>query len=137
MKNFVKGIMTLGIISAVAVVGFTGCCKADKALKASKTKTIEKTVCIDQPLGGWTDDDDMELTEERLEIFNKATEGLLGVNYEPVAYLGSQVVAGLNHCYLCRITAVYPGAEPELSLVYIYEDLEGNCVIRDVIKTEI
>lgn len=50
--------------------------------------------------------------------------------YEPVAYLGSQVVAGLNHCYLCRPTVVYPDAQPSWKLVYVYEPLEGPAEIN-------
>ena len=54
---------------------------------------------------------------------------LVGVNYVPVAYLGSQVVAGTNHCFLCKATVVYPNAVPSYTLVYIHEDLEGNATI--------
>ncbi len=37
---------------------------------------------------------------------NEAVNRLTGVDYEPVAYLGSQVVSGLNHCYLAKATVV-------------------------------
>ena len=43
-------------------------------------------------LGGWTAAEDPALTPELQAVFEKGMEGLLGVNYVPVAYLGSQVV---------------------------------------------
>ena len=49
-------------------------------------------------LGGWTVAESAEITEEQKAIFDKAMEKLVGVGYEPVAYLASQVVAGTNHC---------------------------------------
>ena len=58
--------------------------------------------------------------------FDKATETLLGVNYEPVAYLAKQIVNGTNYMILCRTQVVSPEAVPEFSLVTIYESLDGN-----------
>ena len=88
--------------------------------------------CAETMLGGWNVTESIEITEERKAVFDKALEGLVGVNYEPLAYLGSQVVAGTNHCFLCRATVVYPGATPGLALVYIYQDLEGNATIMTI-----
>lgn len=87
--------------------------------------------------GGWSVAESMEINAEAQEIFDKAMEGLVGVDYEPVAYLGSQVVAGLNHCFLCKATVVYPGAEAGLALVYIYQDLEGNAQITNIANLDI
>ena len=83
-------------------------------------------------MGGWNVAESIEVTDELKAVFDKAFEGLLGVNYEPLAYLGYQVVAGTNHCFLCSATVVYPGAQPGLVLVYIYEDLEGNAEITSI-----
>ena len=83
-------------------------------------------------VGGWRASESPEITEEIKAMFDKAKEGLLGVDYVPVAYLGSQVVAGTNHCLLCQATVVYPGAQPGYVLVYIYEDLEGNVEILNI-----
>lgn len=88
-------------------------------------------------LGGWTVAEDNAITEENKAIFDKAMEKLVGVNYEPVAYLASQTVAGLNHCFLCRATVVYPNAVPNLVLVYIYADLEGNAEITQITDLDI
>ena len=82
--------------------------------------------------GGWSATASPEITEDVQALFDKATEGLLGVSYTPVAYLGTQLVAGTNHCILCQATVVYPGAEPYYALVYIYEDLRGSAEILDI-----
>ena len=74
--------------------------------------------------------------EDAKAAFEKATENLDGSEYEPIALLGTQVVAGTNYAVLCRITAVTPDAEPELGIVYIYEDLEGNAEVCEVKNLE-
>ena len=64
--------------------------------------------------------------------FNKTVENICGVDYEPVAYLGNQVVAGTNYLVLCRTYVVIPDAEPKFELVTIYEDLAGNTDLNNV-----
>ena len=86
----------------------------------------------DSLLGSWKVAEDTGITEENKAVFDKAMEGLLGVGYEPVAYLGSQLVAGTNHCFLCKATVVYPDAEPTLALVYVYEKLDGTVEITNI-----
>ncbi|MDO4739135.1 MAG: hypothetical protein Q4A66_00560 [Eubacteriales bacterium] len=83
-------------------------------------------------LGGWTVAEDNAITEERKAVFEKAMEEMLGVQYEPVTYLASQVVAGSNHCFLCKATVIVPDAQPSYVLVYLYEDLEGNVEIKNI-----
>lgn len=89
------------------------------------------------PLGGWTLADTIEMTDDLTALFDKGMEGLLGVDYVPLAYLGSQVVAGRNHCFLCRATVVYPGAQSVLALVYLYEDLSGEVSVTDIVPFDI
>ena len=60
-----------------------------------------------------------EVTEEVRAIFDKATEGLLGVSYVPVCVLGVQ---GDTYCILCKATVIYPNAEPNNVLMYVNED---------------
>lgn len=87
--------------------------------------------------GGWAVADHSGITEENRAVFDKAMAGLVGVNYEPIAYLGSQLVAGRNHCFLCRAIVVYPGAVPSLVLVYIYEDLNGGAAVTNIAELDI
>ena len=85
-----------------------------------------------QLAGGWTATDDPTITQERSDLFEKALGQLVGVDYTPVAYLGSQVVAGGNHCFLCLSRVVIPDAIPKYVLVFIYEDLQGNAQIMNI-----
>ena len=92
----------------------------------------------DGPLsGGWTPSADPAVTEELQAVLDKGLEGLVGVRYTPVAYLGSQVVAGTNHAFLCQATVVYPGAEPYYTIVYLYEDLQGNVTILNIAELDV
>ena len=83
-------------------------------------------------MGGWQAAEDPAVTEELQAVFDKGLEGLVGVNYVPVAYLGSQVVAGTNHAFLCQATVVYPGAVPAWTIVFLYQDLQGNVSILNI-----
>ena len=85
-------------------------------------------------LGGWISNTEnpAEIPQEVLNAFNKAIEGLEGCTYEPIALLASQVVAGMNYCLLCRLTVVYPDAQPTYALVYVYQNIEGVCELARV-----
>lgn len=85
-------------------------------------------------VGGWACASDCTVTPEIEDIMSKATSTLTGATYEPVAYIGSQAVAGTNHAVLCKSSpsADEPGGASSYVLVYIYEDLDGNCEITGV-----
>ena len=72
------------------------------------------------------------LPNDAQAAFDKATEGLVGATYTPVALLSTQLVSGTNYCILCQITPVVQNAVPSWNLVYIYVDLEGNAEIMNV-----
>lgn len=85
-------------------------------------------------LGSWSVNtgDPADIPQEVLDAFSKAVEGLTGCVYEPIALLASQVVAGMNYCLLCRLTVVYPDAQPTYALVYVYQNIEGACELARV-----
>ena len=86
-----------------------------------------------EKVGGWAYAESTEITDAIKKVMEKATETLTGATYEPVAYIGSQVVAGTNHAILCKCSpsvADLNGATTYI-LVYVYEDLQGNCEITD------
>ena len=96
--------------------------------------TAEET---QQPLvGGWQTPDSPDITPELQEIFEKATEGLLGVDYTPLALTGTQLVAGMNYRILCEARTVVPDAEPYYVTMTIYKDLEGNASVTDIEAVE-
>lgn len=88
-------------------------------------------------MGGWTPAADPTVTDAVKALVTKGLNGMVGVNYKPVAYLGSQVVAGTNHAVLCQATVVYPGAEPKYVIMYLYEDLSGNVTILNIADFEV
>ena len=87
--------------------------------------------------GGWTPAEDPTITEEIRALFDQAMAGLMGVDYVPVAYLGSQIVAGMNHAFLCQATVVYPGAQPRWTVVYLYQDLAGQATVLNIADFDI
>lgn len=92
--------------------------------------------------GGWTTSADPTVTDELKALFEAGTETLTGIDYEPVAYLGSQVVAGTNHAFLCQAVSAYPGvegmeSEPAYAMVYLYEDLSGQVSILSIADFDI
>jgi len=85
-------------------------------------------------VGGWAAAEDTEITDDLLVVFDKALEGLMGVKYEPAMLLGKQVVAGTNYAFLAKGTVVYPDAQPAWYIIYIYEDLQGNAQLLDIVN---
>ena len=79
--------------------------------------------------GGWevnTGSTSMSKNAAAKAAFKKATAELEGVNYQPIAVLGTQVVAGTKYAILCKATAVIPDATPEITIMYIYENVDGT-----------
>ena len=93
----------------------------------------ETNQTMDMPLlGGWKAAEDFTLTEDKLALFEKGTEKLVGVKYTPVAYLGSQVVAGTNHCFLSQAVVVVPDESPSYVLMTLYENLQGDVTLLSI-----
>lgn len=61
-------------------------------------------------------------------VFNKGIENFTGNELRPIALLGTQVVSGMNHKFLCYGTGA---AGADLYVVDIYLDLEGNCSLTN------
>ena len=79
-------------------------------------------------LGAWQAVEDIALTDELKEMFEKAVEDREDAEYEPVALLGEQVVAGMNYCFLSRAK----DAPNAFCLVYIYKSPEFDAVVMGV-----
>ena len=71
----------------------------------------------------------VDLPSEVQDCFDEAIGSLLGVNYVPLLYVGSQVVKGMNYYILCEATAVYPGAVPYPALVCVNTFQDVNTVV--------
>ncbi len=84
--------------------------------------------------GGWAVAEDPTITEDLNNKLWQALDsyqtGTITVAYTPVAYLGSQVVAGTNYAILCRSQEI--NQQPTLVIIYLYEDLEGNVSVLSI-----
>ena len=134
--------MSLNIIKKVAAFALAetmilslaayGSTKDSGKEDSSSAQTESAQDVKDNPLGGWEVNNGKLSLEENAEAkaaFEKATEGLTGFEYEPIALLGTQIVSGTNYSILARGKAVVPDAEPSYEIITIYEDLEGNAEI--------
>ncbi|MBQ4366227.1 MAG: hypothetical protein II804_08190 [Clostridia bacterium] len=132
MKKAVSIILCLSLIAA-SILAFAACSKQNRDNEATTAGNTENG---GEVVGGWTKADSPVITDAFKKVFDKATSALDGVDYVPVAYLASQVVAGTNHCVLCKATPVVPDAKTTYSIVYIYEDPEGNATITEIVSSE-
>ena len=66
------------------------------------------------------------------KAFDAAVAKLDGVNYTPIAYIGSQVVSGKNYAVFCSKTPVTPDAETTFCVLTVYADTQGNSEVTEV-----
>lgn len=94
----------------------------------------EGTTTPEGMMGGWQDNAEQPclLSKEEIEVFNKAIEGLLGVEYSPIATLASQVVAGTNYAFLANGTSVTEEPITHLYIIKVYADLKGEVTINNI-----
>ena len=118
-----KKLLILTIVLTLCVV-ITGCGKEEEKEKENN-----------EVVGGWETvltDKQVGLDEEELKLFNSAKEKYVGVDLEPIAVLGTQVVAGTNYMFLAKGTPVVQNPETSYKIVIIYKDLQGNASITKV-----
>lgn len=134
-KNLTIKLAAAGLVGVIASTGLVACSKTGKGSTTTTTDISIVDVSNDEidnaaiVAGGWNVAEDQTITPELKSVFDNALEDLIGVKYEPVAYMASQVVAGTNHCFLCKATVVRPGVTPKYTLIYIYEDPDKDCRI--------
>ncbi len=103
---------TIAMILCVLMIAASVACTGMKIESSESFEIHEETneTIGGAIAGGWANTENPAMTDELRAIFEKALEGMLGVNYIPVACLGTQVVAGTNYCFLAQATVVYPDA---------------------------
>lgn len=84
--------------------------------------------------GGWElfDNEANALPEDVQKAFDKAAETFTGSELKPVAYISSQVVAGMNYMILCETTKTTEQPKTSYQMVIVYADLEGNAEITQM-----
>ena len=136
-KNICRLLSLALIITMFSLSNVTVSAKSSGKTDDKVEKMVRSTQTDADMTGGWNAAKSSKITKKRKKLFRKALNGLMGVDYKPVAYLGSQLVAGTNHCFLSKAQVVYPGSEPYYVLVYIYENLEGKAEVTNILKLDI
>ncbi len=127
MKRTIKSaaaVMAAGMaMSCASATAFADSAKANGFVIADMTNDIQ---------GGWninTSSTAMSKNAKAKAAFEKVTENINGVTYEPIAVLGTQVVSGSNYAVLCRKTPSNPSAASQVVVMYIYVSLDGNAKV--------
>ena len=122
-KNFGKIVGTLALATTLGLGAYVAITTTVNAAVADGTE---------QPVGGCkANQGSLSLKKNKAakSAFDKAVKDLDGYTYQPVAYLGSQVVSRNNYSYLCKGKAVVPKAKTEYFILNVYEDLSGKAEI--------
>lgn len=121
------------LLCAAMLLALCACGQKPAEQPAGEEAAVESAETVSVPvLGGWTRADVVALTVEQQELLEKATEGLLGARYIPVAFLGSQLVSGTNYALLCRVAPVTADPVETYAIVKLYKDLSGNVSLLEV-----
>lgn len=92
-------------------------------------------ISAEQLAGGWQvaeDRSSVVIPQDAKDVFDKAVENLDGNELEPMALLGTQVVAGTNYAFLCFSTLQTEETIHGIQVVTVYEDLDGNAEITNI-----
>ena len=90
-------------------------------------------------VGGWNVPEETtvaSIPDEAAEAFDKASSELDGNELEPMALLGTQLVAGTNYAFLCKSTLTTQEPISGIQIVTVYADLEGNAEITNISTLE-
>ena len=85
-------------------------------------------------LGGWNIDEmkSVNLPQKAQSAFTAVTGGLVGAEYMPVLYVGSQVVNGTNYCILAVQTIITGNPEKRLVKMIINVSANGTASLVSV-----
>ena len=61
--------------------------------------------------------EEAQMGEELKLVFENGTRGICGASYKPLAYVGHQLVHGVNHYFICEAKRAVLNAVPYLALV--------------------
>lgn len=137
MKKRILAGMVAGIVVAGAVCAVAFACNTKNEDGSSNQNQIEQSADTGSTttVGGWTINTQEfanPLPADVQKAFDKALEGHNGMNFEPVAYLGSQVVSGTNHRILCKATTVTADPVTSYKVVTVYEKLDGDAELTSI-----
>ena len=117
-----KLLLLLLLVGAILFV--SGCGKTEE----KKSEEVKK-------VGGWEVDTSakkLNIPKEAQKAFERATENYDGLELEPVALLGTQVVSGTNYMFLCKGTTVTEKPSTDYKIVVVYNNLKDKSSIKGV-----
>ena len=97
--------------------------------------TVEEGEEPEELMGGWYYNPDLPATNDA--VADAAITKDESNMYVPLLELGTQVVAGTNHLYLCYSNDFGFTASDAFCVVKVYEDLSNKAEITDVYKFDI
>ena len=88
-------------------------------------------------LGNWELDNikTANLPQKAQSAFTAVTSNLVGCDYQPVLYVGSQLVNGTNHCVLAIQRPVVPNGK--FVKIIVHEDLNGSPSLVSISKVDL
>ena len=95
----------------------------------------DSEISSEQLSGGWQvaeDRSSVVIPQDAKDVFDMAAENLDGNELEPMALLGTQLVAGTNYAFLCFSTLQTEETLTGIQVVTVYADLEGNAEITNI-----
>ena len=130
MKRIITAAMALVMAASMTACGsvdsssskIAGAQVTSQATTMATTMATTEATTMAQLAGGWSalsGDTSLSANKNAKSAFEKATKALTGMEYEPLAVIGTQVVAGTNYCIICRGKATVPDAAPTIELLYI------------------
>ena len=97
--------------------------------------SIERVVEGGLPMGGISLDIQTELSAGVRSVWDNAMVGYVGAQVEPVVFLGTQVVNGINYIFVATCKAMSPEGVTELRLVTI-NTLEHQVCFSDLLSNK-
>ena len=85
-------------------------------------------------LGGWNIEEvkGTALPQKVQSAFTAVTGELVGADYEPIAYLGSQTVNGTNYRLIAIQRLVIPNGEKRIVKMIIHESVDGTASLVSI-----
>lgn len=96
---------------------------------------IEHVLDDGGPLGGARVDPQTDIPAVAQQVWLNAFEGYVGLKIDPIVFLGTQVVNGLNHFYVAEASPVTADPKKDIVLVII-NPVSKSCQMTSVFDTK-
>ena len=133
MRRIMRKTSVFAAVLIIAMLLLAACGKAGEAAGEAEEQSEaapEETV-IEEQAPAASGDFSYEMTADLTGLFDVAMENYVGVNYEPVVYLGTPSSNPLGSSFLCKATAVVPDAVPYWAIVTV-QDVGDTVSVEDV-----